>query len=145
MRSGTSAGFGRRIAALIYDGIVILAPLIFFTWAVVMLAHGRAMLRGSVGPWADLYHAGLFAIIAGYFVLNWVHSGQTVGMRAWRLHAIDLSGRRPSMKAAISRFFWSMLAWMPAGLGVLWLYLDPERLALQDRLSDTRIVYLPGS
>ncbi|HUY84241.1 MAG TPA: RDD family protein [Steroidobacteraceae bacterium] len=140
---GSSAGFGRRFAALVYDGIVILAPLIFFTWGAVWLAHGKPMLRDSVGGLrANSYRAGLFAIVAGYFVLNWVHSGQTVGMRAWRLHAVDLRGRRMTPRAALARFFWSLLAWAPAGLGVLWLYFDPERLALQDRLSDTRIVHL---
>lgn len=143
MLSGLSAGFGRRFAALMYDAIVILAPLIFFTWGAVVLAGGRALLRDSVGLWAELYHVGLFAIVAGYFVLNWLHSGQTVGMRAWRLHAVDPNGRRLTAAAAISRFFWSLLAWAPAGLGVLWLYFDPERLALQDRLSNTRIVYVP--
>ncbi len=142
-RSGTSARFGRRFAALLYDGIVILAPLIFFTWAAVWLAGGRALLRDSVGGVvADLYHGGLFLIVAGYFVLNWVHSGQTVGMRAWRLHAVDPRGRRVTWRAAISRFFWSFVAWAPAGLGVLWLYLDSEGLALQDRMSNTRIVRL---
>ncbi len=144
-RSGTNARFGRRFAALLYDGIVILAPLIFFTWAAVWLAGGRALLRDSVGSlWADLYRSGLFAIVAGYFVLNWVHSGQTVGMRAWRLHAVDPRGRRLTWWAAISRFFWSIVAWTPAGLGVLWLYVDAEGIALQDRMSDSRIVYLPG-
>ena len=143
--SGTNARFGRRLAALLYDGIVILAPLIFFTWAAVWLAGGRALLRDSVGGvWADVYHSGLFAIVAAYFVLNWVHSGQTIGMRAWRLHAVDPRGRRMTWRAAISRFFWSIVAWAPIGLGVLWLYVDPEGLALQDRMSDTRVVYLAG-
>ena len=142
MSGGVHAGFGRRLAALLYDGIVILAPLIFFTWAAVFLAHGRPMLRDAVGLWADLYHAGLLAIVAAYFVLNWVHSGQTVGMRAWRLHAVDSKGRRPGFAAAASRFFWSLLAWAPAGLGVLWLYFDRDGLALQDRMSNTRIVYV---
>ncbi len=143
--SGTSARFGRRFAALLYDAIVILAPLIFFTWAAVWIAGGRALLRDSVGGiGAGLYHSGLFAIVAGYFVINWVHSGQTVGMRAWRLHAVDPRGRRMTWRAAISRFFWAIVAWAPAALGVLWLYVDSEGLALQDRMSDTRIVRLTG-
>jgi uncharacterized RDD family membrane protein YckC len=32
------------------------------------------------------------------------------------------------------------LSWPPAALGVLWLYLDPDRLAIHDRLSKTRVV-----
>ena len=32
-----------------------------------------------------------------------------------------------------------VLAWALAALGVLWLYADPEHLALHDRLSKTRV------
>jgi len=143
VRSGASAGFGRRFAALLYDAVVLLAPLIFFTWAAVFLAGGKALLPDEVGYWAYLYHAGLAAIVAAYFILNWVHSGQTVGMRAWRLHAVDAHGRPLTLRAASLRFVCALLAWAPAALGVLWLYVDAERLALQDRLSNTRVVYLP--
>jgi uncharacterized RDD family membrane protein YckC len=38
-----------------------------------------------------------------------------------------------------------LLAWTPAALGVLWLYVDPERLAVHDRLSKTRVVHLARS
>jgi uncharacterized RDD family membrane protein YckC len=34
------------------------------------------------------------------------------------------------------------LAWTPAALGVLWLYVDPDHLALHDRFSKTRVVHL---
>jgi uncharacterized RDD family membrane protein YckC len=40
------------------------------------------------------------------------------------------------------RFVCAVAAWTPAALGVLWLYVDPQRLALHDRLSKTRIVHL---
>jgi hypothetical protein len=40
------------------------------------------------------------------------------------------------------RFVFGVLAWAPAALGVLWLYIDPEHLALHDRLSKTRVVQL---
>jgi hypothetical protein len=38
------------------------------------------------------------------------------------------------------RFGCGFLAWPPAALGVLWLYLDAEHLAVHDRLSRTRVV-----
>ncbi len=145
MRSGTSAGFGPRLAALIYDGFILAALLMVFTAAAMLFTHGHALLYPAVGRWVLLYRAGLGAVIAGYFVLNWHHGGQTVGMRAWRLYVVDLNGRPPTYPAAVARLFWAAIAWAPAGLGVLWLYLDPERLALQDRLSDTRMVRLPRS
>jgi len=38
-----------------------------------------------------------------------------------------------------------LFAWSPAALGVLWLYADPEHLALHDRLSGTRVLHLTDS
>ena len=145
MRVGTSAGFGRRLAALAYDALILAALLMIFTAASMLFTHGQALLYATVGNWIYLYRTGLGAVIAGYFVLNWRHGGQTVGMRAWRLYVVDPNGKPVAYPAAVSRLFWALIAWAPAGLGVLWLYRDPERLALQDRLSDTRVVHLPRS
>jgi uncharacterized RDD family membrane protein YckC len=142
--SGTSAGFGRRFAALVYDLLLIAALLIVYTVAVV-LARGSALTRGDAGIWWYAYCAGEVTVIGGYYVINWVRSGQTLGMRAWRLRAVDESGRALKLTPAALRLAWGALAWAPAALGVLWLYLDPEHLALHDRLSRTRVVRLSGS
>ena len=32
-------------------------------------------------------------VIAGYYLLNWMRSGQTLGMRAWRLRAVTDVGQ----------------------------------------------------
>jgi uncharacterized RDD family membrane protein YckC len=139
--TGISAGFARRFAALIYDGFLIAALLMVYT-ALVLLFTRRAVLPESYGAWVYLYRAGLIAVIGGYYVLNWTRSGQTLGMRAWRLRAVSDSGSRLGTRSAVLRFLCGFLAWPPAGLGVLWLYVDPERLALHDRLSRTRVLRL---
>ncbi len=141
-RSGTSAGFGRRFAALLYDSFLIGALLILFTALCMIFTHGIALLRETVGAWVYLYRAGLVVVVAAYFVCNWTYGGQTLGMRAWRLHAVDEAGKPLRFSAAMLRFGWAAAAWAPAALGVLWLYLDRERLAVHDRLSKTRILYL---
>jgi uncharacterized RDD family membrane protein YckC len=64
-------------------------------------------------------------------------------MRAWHLRAVTEVGGRLTLKSAALRFAFGVLAWAPAALGVLWLYFDPEHLALHDRLSKTRIVRVP--
>jgi uncharacterized RDD family membrane protein YckC len=63
-------------------------------------------------------------------------------MRAWHLRAVSESGKPLSVPSASLRFVCGFLAWPPAGLGVLWLYLDRDRLAIHDRLSRTRVVHL---
>ncbi len=142
MKSGTSAGFGRRIAALLYDAVLLAALLVVFTSGAVFLNHRTAVAPETAGAWVYLYRAGLIAVVAGYYLLNWTRSGQTLGMRAWHLRAVTAAGAPLTLRAAAARFVLGVLAWAPAGLGVLWLYFDPERLAIHDRLSRTRVVHL---
>jgi uncharacterized RDD family membrane protein YckC len=146
--SGTSAGFGRRAAALVYDALLIAGILMIYTACALYLAHalwlppGDAIERSTVGAWFYFYQAGEIALIAIYALVNWTRSGQTLGMRAWHLRAVTENGGRLGWKAAVLRFSFGVIAWAPAALGVLWLYADPEHLALQDRLSKTRVVHL---
>lgn len=144
MIRASSAGFGRRFAALIYDGFLLIAVLMPYAWVVVLI-HGGAVTEasGRLSWWA--YRAGALAIMAAYYVLNWTRSGQTLGMRAWRLRTLTDSGKRLQVGQAVVRFCWGLAAWLPFGLGVLWLYADPEHLALHDRLSRTRVVVLARS
>ena len=142
MTSGTSAGFGRRLAALFYDSVLLAALLVALTSGAVFLNHRVAVEPASAGLWAYLYRAALVATIAGYYLINWTRSGQTLGMRAWHLRAVTEHGKPLGWKAALLRFIFGILAWAPAGLGVLWLYADPERLALHDRWSKTRVLLL---
>jgi uncharacterized RDD family membrane protein YckC len=63
-------------------------------------------------------------------------------MRAWHLRAVSDTGKPLRAGAALLRFACGFLAWPPAALGVLWLYMDSEGLAVHDRLSGTRVLYI---
>ena len=145
MTGGYSAGFGRRFAALIYDALLLAALMLIFTTAAVMLITRSAILPETAGPWVYVYRGALIGIILGYYVINWMRSGQTLGMRAWRLRIVNEEGKRIGMRAALLRSLCGVLAWAPAALGVLWLYIDAEHLAVHDRLSRTRVVHLSRS
>jgi uncharacterized RDD family membrane protein YckC len=142
---GYSAGFARRFAALIYDALLLAALMLIFTTGLVMLIARSAIVPETAGPWAYAYRGALLLIIVGYYVANWTRSGQTLGMRAWRLRAVNEHGKRMSVRAALLRYLYGVIAWAPAALGVLWLYLDAEHLAIHDRWSRTRVVHLPRS
>jgi uncharacterized RDD family membrane protein YckC len=140
--SGTRAGFGRRLAALVYDAFLLTALLMIFTGGALFFTHGAAVVPATAGNWVYVYRLGLVLVIAGYYALNWRRSGQTLGMRAWRLRTVSDSGHTLGWRAVILRACFGLIAWAPAALGVLWLYLDPEHLALHDRLSKTRVIRL---
>jgi uncharacterized RDD family membrane protein YckC len=143
--SGTPAGFGRRLAALLYDALLLAALLMVFTGGALFFTHGAALVPATAGAWVYLYRTGLVLLIAGYYLLNWLRSGQTLGMRAWRLRVVTDSGKPLGLRAAALRVLFGALAWAPAALGVLWLYVDPDHMALHDRFSKTRVVHLSAS
>lgn len=145
MISGASAGFGRRVAALVYDLLLLAALLMIFTGGALFFTHGAAVVPATAGAWVYAYRAGLIGVIGGYYLINWLRSGQTLGMRAWRLRVVTEEGRPLALKAAVLRAVFGALAWMPAALGVLWLYVDPDHLALHDRWSKTRVIRLARS
>jgi uncharacterized RDD family membrane protein YckC len=140
--SGVSAGFGRRFAALIYDGLLLFALLMAYTAASIAFTPGHMAVSPSAGGWFYVYRIGELAVIGAYYVANWVRSGQTLGMRAWHLRAVSDTGKPLRAGAALLRFACGFLAWPPAALGVLWLYMDSEGLAVHDRLSGTRVLYI---
>jgi uncharacterized RDD family membrane protein YckC len=142
--SGVSAGFGRRAAALIYDCFLLAALLMIYTGAVLIFTR-HAMLPETAGAWVYLYRAGIVGVIAAYYLLNWMRSGQTLGMRAWHLRAVSEAGKPLNLRSSALRFVCGIVAWAPAALGVLWLYVDADHLALHDRLSKTRVLRLARS
>ena len=142
MISGVSAGVVRRIAAALYDTLLLVALLVILTTALVFGVTRSEITPEKVGAWAYFYRALLLIIIVAYYLLNWTRSGQTLGMRAWHLRAVTAAGKPLSWRAAATRLGWAALAWAPAALGVLWIFLDRDHLALHDRLSNTRVVHL---
>ncbi len=131
------AGVWPRLAALVYESFIVMA-ILFGAGAIPVIALQRKIPPGTI--WYEIY---LFAALLGYFVYCWSRSGQTIGMSAWRLLLTDRAGQRVSAKRAALRFFVSIPCAFGL-LGILWQRLDPDRLALHDRLSNTRMVRLPA-
>lgn len=133
-----SAGLIRRIGALLYDWILVIALWFVETAALLPFTHGEALPEHGIGHWA--YQALLTLTALGFFVFFWRRNGQTLGMRAWRLWVVDEDGNRPPVSKLLRRALWAVPSWGLAGLGVLAMYFDPQRRALQDRMSGTRLI-----
>jgi uncharacterized RDD family membrane protein YckC len=128
----------RRLAALAYDALLLLALLFVFTLLVILLRGGRGIDPGT--PWFDGSLAALALVFCAGF---WTRGGQTLGMRAWRIRVVAADGGRVTWPQAIARFFAGWLAALPAGLGYWWAWVDAERRCWHDRLSNTRVVRVP--
>ena len=125
-------GLLRRLAALIYDTLLLFAVLFAATVPAVIVTGGEA-----VGPNHPAFTAYLLAVSYLYFGWCWTRSGQTLGMRAWRMRVRTREGEPLGWGRSLVRFTAAMVSIGAAGIGLLWVAFDRERLSLHDRLSAT--------
>jgi len=129
----------RRIAAMLYDGLLLFALLMLAGMPFVAFRGGEAV-PALTDP---LFRFTLLAVILAYFIGFWTRSGRTLGMQSWRLQMESADGGGITLSAATIRFLAALLSFAPVGLGFFWSLWDKDRLTWHDRLSDTRIVYYP--
>lgn len=134
VRDPASVRLWRRLAAILYDLLVVVALLMSLTIAVILVRGGRAIGAGSL--W---FQGLLLSAWWLYFVWCWTHGGQTLGMRAWRL-VLETDDARPIGPGLASlRFAAAGLSAIAAGLGFVWSLVDPDRRCWHDRLTGTRL------
>jgi uncharacterized RDD family membrane protein YckC len=130
-----SASLPRRLAALLYDWLLLIGVLFAATLAVLALRGGQALPAHN--PWFTAY---LIATGMGFFSWFWTHGGETLGMRAWKLRLVSLDGLPIQGRQALIRSSVALLGASALGLGYLWVLLDPQGRAWQDIASGTRVV-----
>ena len=146
------AGFNRRVASLIYDALVVIAfamltTVVFLGLVQGMLSLGWYSLEGHedvsalIQTTPTLYYSRsvlLVIVSVSFFSYFWTKSGQTIGMRAWRLKVQNPDGKLLTWPQAILRSLTALL-----GLGnVLVLFDIKHKRALQDLLSGTEVLVL---
>lgn len=136
-RSGSvvrGAGLLRRLAALVYDSVLLSAVLFAATACVLPFNGGEAL-----EPRQWLYPAYLLSVSAFFFGWFWTHGGQTLGMKAWGLRVCTHDGQPLGWRQAGARILASCVTFGTLGLGYLWVLVDPKQLTWHDRLSGTRV------
>jgi uncharacterized RDD family membrane protein YckC len=111
--SGAPAGLLRRLAALLYDLLLMAALATVFTFAMLSLTHGEALLGSTQGLVGRLYQAAWPLVVFAYFAWCWTRSGQTLGMKAWQIRLEAEVGDRLRWSGAAQRFL--------LGAGLFWL------------------------
>lgn len=135
-------GLARRLAALLYDLIVLFGMLLLATTLVIIPASTLNGAEVRLDGWLlFLFRIYLVAVGYGFFAYFWVHGGQTLGLRTWQLRLVQDDGQPLSLSATWRRLFWSTL--VPAPVGLFWIPFDSRGLAPHDHLSRTRPILLP--
>lgn len=147
MESLPSPGLLRRLAAIVYDTLLVL-PIIM---AAVAAATGLyILLTGDSGdgdysatlpPWLVQAIAGCCVI--AFYSYFWRQRGQTLGMQAWRIRLRGFDGEPVSLWQAVIRLLGALVSAAPLGAGYLWCIVDRHGRSWHDWLSRTELELLP--
>lgn len=142
------AGLMRRLAAWLYDLLVVISLLMvtgFIYFGITALALSMGWI--NLGPHEDTaallsasrgYQLCLLAVALFFYCWFWRTSGQTIGMRAWRLRVQNTNGKRLRLAQCIIRAASALL-----GVGNFWIVFNPRtRLALQDKVADCEVIVM---
>lgn len=156
--SQPTPGLRRRLAAMLYEGVVLFGVLMVSGLLFSTLTDQRHALHGRLE-----LQIFLFATLGLYFAWFWVHSGQTVAMKTWHVRVVRQDGRPLTWPNALARYVLSWLWFLPAlavaavmglhgarhyslallvgiALYALLSRLLPDRQFLHDRMCRTRLV-----
>ena len=76
-----NAPLGRRLGAIIYDGLLVIALQLLGTVPFVALEGGDIVEPGTLA-----HQLTVLAIAWLFFCGFWTRAGRTLGMQSWRLH-----------------------------------------------------------
>ncbi len=151
MSKPQAATLGKRLLAIVYDALII-----FFITIVISILIQQTVINLELVPlqkikdisgeisviptdsFITLFLKSLWTLISFFYLAYyWTKRGQTPGMRVWKVKAIHHDGHLMSWKNALYRYVFSIF-----GLGLIWIIFDKQKLALQDRLSNTHLIRL---
>lgn len=124
-----------RLACLLYEALTIAAV------TIVGLIIPHTVMAHFIGgaPSGRLLLAHLFLMLLAYFAWQWLHGGQTLAMKTWRIRLSSADGNQLRLSQTLLRY---ALAWpgtLLFGAGFLWALLDHDGLYLHDRVAGTRL------
>ncbi len=127
----------RRLGAISYD-VFLAFSLAFCVVGIILIIFFEKQAQTDV--W--IFFVYLITIYL-YFTWSWVKGGQTLGMKAWKFHIEQHNTEPITQQQAFMRFVISILLFLPLGFGLVYQLFDRDNLALNDRLSNTRLMKNP--
>lgn len=151
-------GLRRRLAAFLYEGVLLFGVLMAAGLVYGPLTQQRHALKGLHG-----LQIVVVLVVGLYFVWFWTHGGQTLAMKTWRIRLQMADGNPVRWPRAVARYLLCWLWFLPSlaavGLAQLkggWVVfsvtlagvlayaatsrLHPHRQFLHDALCGTRLV-----
>ena len=141
-------GFWARFAANFLDGILIS---IFVSPASIYIGNLISRDRffgysGGIresGVVAIVFYSVLYILSQVILLVLWSKKQASIGKMAISAKIVDAkTGKAPTKKQLIGRYFAYMLSGFPLGIGFLWIAFDPKKQGWHDKLAGTAVVYV---
>lgn len=127
---------------MLYDTLLLLALFMVATAVMLPLTGGEAITPADNPALEFAYRVVLVVLLVGFYGLFWTRRGQTLGMVSWRLRVERDDGALLTWPDTARRLAAATVSLAAAGLGFLWILIDPQRRAWHDRWTHTRVVVL---
>lgn len=101
-----AASLWRRLAAMVYDGLLMFAVLILIGASMLPFTKGL-----GIDPDNPVFKVYVFGAIYIFLAWFWTHGGQTLGMRAWKIRLLQTQGEPVSWRQALIYYLVSLPMW----------------------------------
>lgn len=128
------ASMSHRMIAGAYDFGLYLTMLAAFAGVIIYGCEGITSVLGTPVV-AGILGATAAILALVYEALFLATTGSTPGMRWAGLRLVNFDGRRPAEKELKARIIGGAVSLLPAGIGLMWAWLDEEQLTWQDHIS----------
>ena len=122
----------RRFAAMLDDSRLI-GALLF-----VIVAIAIAFNKGEAIESDTIIYLCIFLVVLGFYSWFWNKSGQTLGMRVWKIRIVSELGGNPSWPISFLRIIFAIFSIACFGIGYWWRLFKPY--TWHDKFSQTRII-----
>jgi len=127
--SSTSYILLRRIAAFLYDCLLLVAIFFVVTAVAISFNDGNAIDHFA-------YKFVLYVIGFLFFDWFWMRGGQTLGMRAWKIKLSTTNNASLTHVQCLQRYVLGTLFFL---ITYCWMFLRKDSVAVHDLLSRTKI------
>ena len=136
------AGLLKRLMAIIYDGFLLLA-ILFMAQIIPFAITGDAITREN-SPLVLYLLNQVYLLVVSYLFFGWfwVHGGQTLGMKTWRIQLKTSTGGSINWQIAAIRFLGAIISWSFFALGFVWSLVDKKNRCWHDIMSATVLIQL---
>lgn len=93
----------RRLLALVYDLLIVLAIVMVVGLLCQLATHGELIRTGPKTVVPVWYQVLQGLVVSAYFISSWRRGGQTVGMRPWRIRVTRDDGGTITWQQALIR------------------------------------------